>query len=374
MKKKLCVIIGAGPVGCYAASLLADRGYAVEIYEEHNIIGMPFQCTGILTSSYKNLLDLPDDVIINRIKNVNLVSPSGKKLALKLSNEEIILDRIRFDQHLASLAIKKGVKIFTSHRFVKMKDGSAKIIDIRNLKILTVDADFFIGADGPNSVMRKILNPKRNIRNYIGIQATVKMKHDNDSYDVLVGKNFPRFFGWIVPDGKGVRIGTAARKDTHEVFSRFSRKMKIHPKAKELQGGLIPIYEPKLKVKKGNMMIIGDAATHVKATTGGGIIPGLHGAKEIVEHINGRKTLRNNDLEIHKELRVHLFVRKMLDTFSDKDYERAISLCSQKKIKSIIEDQSRDRMSSFFMKVMMKEPRFAIYGKNLVKMTIRRKE
>ena len=40
-------IIGAGPAGSYLASLL--RKEEVEVFEEHDKIGLPVQCTGITT-------------------------------------------------------------------------------------------------------------------------------------------------------------------------------------------------------------------------------------------------------------------------------------------------------------------------------------
>ncbi|MEM4264021.1 MAG: NAD(P)-binding protein, partial [Candidatus Woesearchaeota archaeon] len=40
-------IIGAGPVGSFAAYLLAKAGFEVSIFEEHEKIGLPVQCTGL---------------------------------------------------------------------------------------------------------------------------------------------------------------------------------------------------------------------------------------------------------------------------------------------------------------------------------------
>ena len=45
------IIIGAGPVGGYAARLLCERGLSVLMVEEHNEVGRPFQCAGLVTPS-----------------------------------------------------------------------------------------------------------------------------------------------------------------------------------------------------------------------------------------------------------------------------------------------------------------------------------
>ena len=45
------VIVGAGPVGGRAAKLLAERGVSVLMLEEHEEVGRPFQCAGLVTPS-----------------------------------------------------------------------------------------------------------------------------------------------------------------------------------------------------------------------------------------------------------------------------------------------------------------------------------
>ena len=45
----MIIIIGAGPVGCFLGGLLAKNGKEVKIYEEHDSIGKPLHCTGIIT-------------------------------------------------------------------------------------------------------------------------------------------------------------------------------------------------------------------------------------------------------------------------------------------------------------------------------------
>ena len=45
------IIIGAGPVGGYTSRLLCNRGLTVLMVEEHNEVGRPFQCAGLVTPS-----------------------------------------------------------------------------------------------------------------------------------------------------------------------------------------------------------------------------------------------------------------------------------------------------------------------------------
>ena len=62
----MITIVGAGPAGSYLAYLLAKKGQAVTIIEEHEKIGSPVQCTGIVTGSIEKFVKLPNDVVANR--------------------------------------------------------------------------------------------------------------------------------------------------------------------------------------------------------------------------------------------------------------------------------------------------------------------
>ena len=44
------VIVGAGPVGGRAATLLSQDGLRVLMVEEHEEVGRPFQCAGLVLS------------------------------------------------------------------------------------------------------------------------------------------------------------------------------------------------------------------------------------------------------------------------------------------------------------------------------------
>ena len=51
-------IIGAGPAGLYTAYLLAKQGREVNVFEQDKEIGLPIQCTGIITSHLKRFTEI----------------------------------------------------------------------------------------------------------------------------------------------------------------------------------------------------------------------------------------------------------------------------------------------------------------------------
>lgn len=69
-------IIGAGPVGGYAARLLREQGISVHIFEEHNEIGRPFQCAGLVNPGAIEMIDDYSSVL-QEIDGALIHGPNG---------------------------------------------------------------------------------------------------------------------------------------------------------------------------------------------------------------------------------------------------------------------------------------------------------
>ena len=65
-------IIGAGPAGNWLAYLLAKKGINCSVFEEHKKVGMPIQCTGIVTSAIGDIVPLKKSFIINHVKDAQI--------------------------------------------------------------------------------------------------------------------------------------------------------------------------------------------------------------------------------------------------------------------------------------------------------------
>ena len=102
-------IIGAGPIGCYAGYLLAKSGHDVSIYERKKEIGLPIQCTGLLTSDLDDFGFDKRSFLVNTFSEIEVNSP---KQQMVFSGREYLICRKKFDNYLANLALKAGVKIF----------------------------------------------------------------------------------------------------------------------------------------------------------------------------------------------------------------------------------------------------------------------
>lgn len=343
-------IIGAGPVGSYLAYLLAKNNQEVHIFEEHKDIGKPISCTGLLTEDIYKLISLPKNIIANTTNKAIIRSKNNSTI---IPTKEIIVFRDKFDKYLLNLAIKAGAKLHKNHKYESFKNNT-----IHFKKQTPFKTKILIGADGPNSQVARTNNLTKNRKFYIGIQARVKINTPGNTYQAFFGKDFPNFFGWIVPENNNTaRVGIAAKHNPNLIFNNFLKQLNIKSII-EKQGGLIPIYNKKQIFQKNNIYLIGDAATTVKATTGGGLIPSLKSAKIltncIIKKLNFNKEIR----PIKTSLNTHLIIRNILNNFNDKDYNLLIKYTNQKKIKSILNNNSRESPLLLLIKLAIAEPRF----------------
>lgn len=361
----MITIVGAGPSGSYLGYLLAKQGKAVTILEEHNAIGAPVQCTGIVTHSIEKFFKLKKEVIAEKLSKVVVVSKSNR---IEINVDEIVMWRNKFDKFVAEMVQDAGAKVLLEHKFMGFNGrNSIKVKDNKGDKIKEIKSEIIIGADGPYSSVAKAVGMDSNSRNYIGMQAKVKLKMDTSSFETYFGSDFPNFFGWCVPESEDVaRIGIGCFENAQEHFYNF---LKSRTGKKEIlcwESGLIPLYNPKKTIQKDNVYLIGDAATQVKATTGGGIIPSLKAAHTLSDCIINKKNYNKEfRKQSGKELLLHLRIRKILNKFSDRNYDKLLNLMSQEKVKKILKKYDRDTPIPLVANLMLREPRFLYFSKVL---------
>jgi len=357
-------IIGAGPIGCYAGYLLAKNGHEVSIYENHAQIGLPIQCTGLLTSDFDQF-NLPmESFLVNTFSKVEVYSPKHK---LEVKQKEYLVCRNKFDNFFGNLAKKEGAKIHLNHSF-QGKEGKELIIkDSAKNNEKRISPDIVIAADGPLSPTAKayeMYHPKR--ENYFGVQALVEGKFNPTAFKTYFGVSVcPELFAWVVPESETIaRVGLGMRKNSRAYFDQFMKEQGFT--VKEMQAGTIPVYHPAQKLQKDNCYLLGDAAGFVKATTLGGLVPGLKQAEILADCIHNNKNYGHEVKPLAKRLRLHLTVRRILDKFSDNDWDKLVGYINQPKVQKVFEKYTRDNPVPLLTMALLKEPRFLRFAKYLI--------
>lgn len=357
-------IIGAGPAGNYLAYLLAKAGKKVHVFEEHPEIGKPVQCTGIVTAAIRDIIDIPDDCVINTVKKARIYAPNNTYVETRFSRENLILDRNVFDNFLADKAIQAGATYLLNNSYV-CHDKTSITVRYKKEKDVTIPTDIIIGADGPNSKVGRMAGLVLKRKYWTGVQVRARFTNKNivDFYP------FIGTFAWVVPESRTIaRIGILGKENIKKEFDRFLTRLQIQKKdIIEKQGGIIPQYDKHIKTSKGNVYLVGDAAGFVKGTTAGGIIQALLGAEALSNSlINNLSYHKEWKKRIGKDLYVHLLARKILDNFSKKDYDLLVKLCNQKKVRTILETRDRDYLSQMIVRLVLSEPRLLYFIKNLI--------
>src|SRR3954468_11130285 len=110
MKSFDVIIVGAGPAGSFAAERLAGAGVRVALFDGRPA-GEPKPCGGGVTSkalkAWPHLLEATGRMI----DELDLYSPGGKRLHLKLEEPFAIYSRTAFDSFLRERARQSGAHV-----------------------------------------------------------------------------------------------------------------------------------------------------------------------------------------------------------------------------------------------------------------------
>jgi len=329
----MITVIGGSVIGGYLASNLKDD---TVIIEEHDKIGRPVQCTGIVSHNFRDILPVKKEFFVNKIKRIELNSKK-ERFEFKLNREDFVLDRARLDEYVINKAVDNGAKLYTGCKFLDFK-GSKVITNKREFK-----TDILIGADGAFSKTAMLSGLYGKRRFLVGKQVRCKLKNEGDVYKVYF--NVPEFFSWIVPENDEIcRIGCASYKNVDAYFDNFVKKFKI--KSLEYNYGLIPKYNPYIRTSKNNVYLVGDAACQIKDLTAGGIIPGLKCAGILGDCLNkdkGESYEKEWKFKVGRNLWMNYRLRRILDKFSERDFDKFLRLLRQYNVQGFDRDHIRIR-------------------------------
>ncbi len=317
------LIVGAGPIGCYAARLLMGKnpGLDIAIIEEHSVIGRPIHCAGLVgrnvLSEIKIDCVLTDGVILNNIDGAQ-VFLDGENFKLNRKEVAMVIDREKFDK-----ALGEGLNVDFNTRFVGIEnEGTGYLVETDRKEYY---ADIVIGADGANSTLRRMGGFRENIEYMRGVQFRMKYNGCEKNLVQIHLKN--PFFAWIVPEGEEiVRAGIISDNPYHDL-SEFLKERSIKGEILEKFAGVVPFGS--CSTQNGNLILVGDAACQVKPLTQGGIYYGMRSAEILSECISENRIGEYEhecNRRFGKEIEIGLKVRKIYQDLDQSDVKKLFSI------------------------------------------------
>jgi digeranylgeranylglycerophospholipid reductase len=378
-------IIGGGPGGLSAARRLAADGWSVTVLEEHDRIGAPVHCTGVLAEDAIASLQLPSEAVLNPLSTVRFVAPAGHSFDYTTAaTEAIVIDREVFDVALSRRAEAAGAVIERGLRVSAIDPGSDGVqVGLSTGQSLRARA--VILACGANYGFQKKLGLGMPSTFLQSAQLELPAERPGDVEIHFGSEIAPKGFGWAVPvkraHGTFARIGVMADGDTGAYFSRMLARVRDRwevsaTDAMAPRRRMLPLASVK-RTYADRVLAVGDAAGLVKPTTGGGIYYSVVSGEIAAEVLGSR--LAVNDLSaasmreyeqrwrsrFQSEFTAQLALRFVAQRMRDADIDALFTLATTDGILPLVRETARfNRHRDFILALLRHQPaRRALFGR-----------
>jgi geranylgeranyl diphosphate/geranylgeranyl-bacteriochlorophyllide a reductase len=341
-------VVGGGPSGATAAEDLARAGHRVALLDRDGRIK---PCGGAIPPRLIADFDIPDRLIVARIKTARMISPTGRAVDIHIEGGYVgMVDREDFDEFLRDRARMVGAERLTG-TFLRIERNADGTHVVWREKATGQEkrsrTRVVIGADGAKSgVARAEVPGGDRIPYVIAYHEIIKAPPANDAYDpvrcdvVYDGHISPDFYGWVFPHGDkaSVGMGTEAPDVDLKRATADLRAMSGLADCETIrrEGAPIPL-KPLDRWDNGrDVVLAGDAAGVVAPSSGEGIYYAMAGGRAAATAAQAfLRSGKAADLKQARKLflREHGTVFKVLRSMQNAYYrnddrrERFVSLC-----------------------------------------------
>ncbi len=299
-------MVGGG-LGSRMAEVLASEGFRVALYEKNpkrHVV-----CGGLVSN--ETLLENPflEEYAVHRIDGA-VITAGEKELTVERRGVAWVLDRDEMFQGMIERAVAEGATLVPR----AWKDNTEQRV--------------LVGADGATSSIRPLVTEERATL-LLGYQAEIPWKEDDHLVRVDFGPWSDIFFGWVIPLGNGrahagIGLSLNTSGEARERLRSYLKFLGVKARRVRPEGRVIPVSRPLRRVVREDVLLVGDAAVHTKASTGGGIRFGLkaihYAAPVIVRYLGGEGKVeefnRIHGKELYPSLKLHWAVHRFYNSTS----------------------------------------------------------
>lgn len=348
------VVVGGGPSGATAATILARKGRRVALLDK---AGRIKPCGGAVPPRLIRDFAIPDAQIVARIRAARMVAPSETQVDMPIDGGYVgMVDREHFDEFLRERAREAGATRLTGtfEEITRDPDGAVTLSyrpKTDTSRVETLRAKAVIGADGAKSGVGRASVPGAEKTKYVfayheivrspeGTNAKAA-DYDPTRCDVYYqGRVSPDFYGWIFPHGPVASIGVGS---AHKGFSLREATAELRriaglDKAELVrhEGAPIPLKPLKRWDDGRNVVLAGDAAGVVAPASGEGIYYAMVGGELAAEAADlflatgdarALSGARKAFMKMHGRVFWILGIMQYFWYSSDKRRERFVAMC-----------------------------------------------
>jgi geranylgeranyl reductase family protein len=230
---------------------------------------------GLIGASLDELPPGADDAVVRRIDTATIARKGGRARAIRSTGPFLALtDRDRFDQALVEAAVAAGATFRDGVRVRRLEEIEGGVAVHTADGVLT--ASVVVGADGSAGIAGRFVGV-RIARSDLGLE--VELAGGGPEWGRRVHLDWgaaPGTYGWVFPKADRLTVGVIERRGNGDATRRYLARLTSdlgldHLPVERSSGHLTRWREPGSPVRRGRVIVAGDAAGLLEPWTREGI-------------------------------------------------------------------------------------------------------